>query len=205
MPTYTLNLAVDDAGLAAINASGQKVTIVKSVGSGEDVAWLLFEPLESNTITWEETYSVYASATNIEAGATIATQSTKVASGGNSYTFENGSFSNGVPGPGPTEYVVENQDSAITISGVEMITSGLYQGAVVNGNNTAAPLNAASVLFNETGTFTPIETIQVYLSSYNNNGLVISSVASNALTVTYTDNTVASIKFNDTTNTFEMA
>jgi len=205
MPTYTLNLAIDDAGLAAISASGQKVTVVKSVGVGHDVAWLLFEPLEANTITWEETYSVYASATNIQAGATIATQSTKVASGGNSYTFENGSFSNGVPGPGPTEYVVENQDAAIEIAGVEMITSGLYQGAVINGNNTAAPLNAASILFNQKGTFTPIETIQVYLSSYANNGMVISSVAGEALTVEYTDNTVANIKYNDTTNTFEMA
>lgn len=205
MPTYTLNLAVDDQGLKQISESGQKVTVVKSVGQGNSVAWLLFEPLESNVITWEETYSVYASATNNQAGATIQTQSTKVASGGNTYTFENGSFSSGVAGLGPTDYGVDNQDSAVVIDGSPMITSGLYQGAVINGNNTAAPLNAVSVLFNETATFTPIETIKVFLSSYDNNGMVISSVAGDALTVTYTDNTVASIAFNDATNTFEMA
>ena len=34
-----------------------------------------------------------------------------------------------------------------------MITSGLYQGAVVNGNTSNSPLNAVPVLNNEIGTF----------------------------------------------------
>ena len=210
MPAYTLKLSVNEQGLKNIHASGQKVTVVKSIDSGHEVAWLLFDPFMQNMIIWEDAYSVYASPNAIEAGATIVAESIKAASDGNIYDFENGSFSAGVPSPDQTDYIVKNNDSNIMINGTSMITSGLYQRASVNGSDTAAPLNAASILFNETALFTPSETIKVFLSSYSNSGTVISSLTSDgvigsALTVTYTDNLAANIIFNDATNTFEMA
>ncbi len=204
MPTYELDIAVDDTGLTQIAAAGQQVTIVKQVPGGELVAWILFTPLESNSITWTETYSVYASATNIEDGATIVTESTAPAAGGSTYSFESGQFAAEVPGISDSDYAVVDNDADIVINGVEMITSGLYQGAVVNGNSSSSPLNAVPVLYNETATFTPIETIQIFLSSYDNNGMVISEVASDALTVTYTTDLVQQIYFDDATNTFQM-
>lgn len=203
MTQYTLNIQFDDQGLKQVNAAQQKVTIVKQVPNGSPVAWVLFEPEETNVITWEEIYSVYASATNIQNGATIVTSSTAPASGGNTYTFKASQFGAGVPGINATDMAVYNQDAAITIDGVEEITSGLYQGATVNGGASASPLNAVPVLYNETATFTPIETIQVFLSNYENNGLVITDVISNDLIVTYTTNPSQSIYFDDATNTFQ--
>lgn len=203
MPTYTLNIQIDDAGLQAITQSGQKVTIVKSVPrGGESVAWILFPPLEMNMITWTEEYSVYASTTNIQAGATIETQSLKCAAGGNMYPFENSQFKNGIRDLEPTQYGVQNLDPDIRTGPVAMITSGLYQGAMVNGEESVSPLNAIGVLYNENAIFTPIETIQVYLSLYQHNGQIISEVSSNALTVQFTNQTTQTIHFNDRTNTF---
>ena len=91
------------------------------------------------------------------------------------------------------------------VNGIEMVTAGLVQAAAVNGSSLAAPMCAVPILYNQSGAFTPIETIQVFTSFYANNGMVISSVAGNALTIQYTTNTTASIKYNDQTNTFILA
>ena len=202
MTSYELTINFDSAGLTALSAAGQLVTIVKSVSTGTPVAWIAFEPEELNTITWTEEYSVYASTSNIVNGAQIMTSSTSPAVGGQTYSFVAGQFGVGEPGLPTTEYGVTNSDSAFLINGVQMITSGLYQGAVVNGETTASPLNATPILFNENATFTPVEKIQVFASSYQNNGLVISSVSGTALLVDLTTNPSQTIKYNDGTNQF---
>ena len=86
-----------------------------------------------------------------------------------------------------------------------MVTGGLVQGASVNGSTVSAPMCAVGILYNQTALFTPIETVLVYTSSYSDNGIVISSVAGNALTVQYTTNTTASIAYNDQNNQFIMS
>lgn len=86
-----------------------------------------------------------------------------------------------------------------------MVTGGLVQGASVNGSTVSAPMCAVGILYNQTAIFTPIETIQIYPSSYSDNGIVISSVAGNALTVAYTTNATASITYNDQNNQFTMS
>ncbi|GJM09187.1 MAG: hypothetical protein DHS20C11_14630 [Lysobacteraceae bacterium] len=206
MPSYSLNISIDPAGLKAIRAAGQKVTIAKPARDGHPVAWVLFDPLESNTITWDERYEVYANTTSQQGIATIETQPHKAASAGNSYSLENGMFSVGVPNLGPTQYGVRNRDSSSVIDGVAMITAGLYQSALVNGNNSAGPLNAVPVLFDEHATFEPTETIMIFLSNYGSTGTVLNTdgVEGNVLTVTYTSNPVANIKFNDATNSFQL-
>lgn len=58
MPIYELNIAFDEAGLNALAASGQKVTIVKQSRGGKLTAWINFSPLLANAISWSEQYSV---------------------------------------------------------------------------------------------------------------------------------------------------
>jgi hypothetical protein len=93
----------------------------------------------------------------------------------------------------------------MTINSIPMVTAGLMQGATVNGMSVTAPMCAVGILYNQSGLFTPIETIQVFTSSYSNNGMVISDVDGSALAVTYTTNTTASIKYNDQQNTFVLS
>ncbi|MEP2783585.1 MAG: hypothetical protein ABJO67_10080 [Pseudoruegeria sp.] len=204
MPTYELDITFDTAGLDALNASGQSVTIVKQSTGGQATAWINFKPQLANSVTWTEQYSVYSSTTNAQAGAVILTSSEATAIGGSSYNLNSsGYFDPGVSGAvGPTQYEIQNSDPGLMIGTTAMVTAGLVQGASVNGTTVSSPMCAAGVLFNQTATFTPIETIMVYTSSYSNNGIVISQVAGNALTVTYTTNTTASITYNDQNNQF---
>ena len=207
MPTYELDIGFDKAGLDALSASGQSVTIVKQSTGGKPTAWISFTPQLSNTVTWTETYSVYSSTTNVQSGAVIQTSSTANAIAGSSYTINtSGYFDPGVSGAaGPTQYQIINGDPDLMIGTTAMVTAGLLQGATVNGGAIAAPMCAASVLYNQTALFTPIETIMVYTSSYSDNGIVISQVAGNALTVEYSTNTTAGIAYNDQNNQFIMA
>jgi hypothetical protein len=207
MPNYELDITFDKAGLEALNAAGQSVTIVKQSSGAKPTAWISFKPQLANKISWTEQYSVYSSTTNAQSGAQIVTSSEATAIGGSSYNLNtSGFFDPGVSGAvGPTQYEVINGDPDLKIGNTAMVTSGLVQGASVNGSTVSSPMCAAGVLFNQTALFTPIETIMVYTSSYANNGIVISSVAGNALTVTYTTNDSASISYNDQNNQFIMS
>jgi hypothetical protein len=69
-----------------------------------------------------------------------------------------------------------------------------------------APLNAVPVMTNESASFTPEETVSIFLSNIVNNGVVLSQVASNSLSVTLTSQSAsAKIGFNDASNTFYQA
>lgn len=202
MTQYQLNFSIPAASVAQINAANQFVTLVKSVNNGQGsstlpVAWVSFSPLTVDTVTWIENYSVYASSTQLQAGATIVMSSTQAAQTGMLYTFENGVFTGG-PGGVSNIFEVSNQN---TLSG--SFNFGLAQQATINGVVTTAPLNSIAVLYNEDVTFTPIETISVFLSGYQNNGVVMSSVTSQACVVELTSAAPsASLSFNASNNTF---
>ncbi|MFN9631271.1 MAG: hypothetical protein ACK59A_13735 [Cyanobacteriota bacterium] len=205
MPNYTLNISFDSKGLQAITQAGQVVTIVKLTSStSKPVAWISFQPQQENQIIWTEQYAVYASTTNLQSGAKIITSATANAVGGSSYNINSaGYFDARVQGATDVNsYEIINGDQNLMVNGNEMVAAGLLQAATVNGFQLSAPMCASYILYNQSGIFTPIETIQVFTSSYSNNGMVISSVSGNALTVTYTTNTSANITYNDQSNTF---
>ena len=200
---YQLIIDIDDAGLTNIYKAGQSVTIVKSVvanplSSGNlPIAWVSFQPFETNSVTWVENYNIYATTTQLISGATIMQTSVTAApvQTGWTYTFAQGSFT-GAQGGGSATYNMNNQQNG-------MYSFGLSQQAVINNMPVMAPLNAIPVMYNEGATFTPEETVSIFLSNTSNNGVVLSQVSSNALTVTLTSQTpTASIGFNDSNNTF---
>jgi hypothetical protein len=204
MTTYGLNINIDSAGLTNIYNAGQHVTLVKSVGSsttqGSTVAWVTFQPYQSNVVSWVENYLIYGTVTSLQSGAQIVmTSSTQnPVQTGWTYTFEQGQFT-GASGGASGSFNVENQQS-------NGINFGLAQSANVNGTNVLAPLNAVPVNMNQDASFTPIETVSIFLSSYANNGVVISSVTGNALAVQLTSaSPTATIGFNDANNTFYLS
>lgn len=201
MATYGLNINIDSTGLTNIYNADQYVTLVKSVGSttasGNTVAWVTFQPYQSNIVSWVENYLIYGTISQLQSGATIVmtSQTASAVQTGWTYTFEQGQFT-GASGGASGSFNLENQQS-------NGINFGLAQTATVNGSSTLAPLNAVPVNINQSASFTPIETVSIFLSSYENNGVVISSVAGNALTVQLTTaSPVATIGFNDANNTF---
>ncbi len=199
---YQLNISIDANGLQMIYASGQSVTIVKSVvsnplpGGTLPVAWTVFQPLEENAVSWTDSYSIYATTTQIMAGAMIVQTSMTPASvqTGWTYTFSNGQFT-GAQGGVSDAFNMSNQQGG-------MFNFGLSQQAVVNNVMTMAPLNAIPVLQNQVASFTPIQTISVFLSNASNSGTVLGQVPYNALTFSLSSQVAANIGFNDASNSF---
>lgn len=205
MTIYTLNFTIDTAGVEAINGAGQSITIAKSVAGGgtTPVAWLAFEAAQTIQVTWEENYWIYATNTQVQAGAQILSTAItdEAAVSGKLYTFESTQiFSPPTPPAQPVgTFDVTNQ------VGNNSWLFGLAQMAKIAGKDTPnpVPLNIVSALNNETLTFTPEVTVSIFLQSVTNNGVVISQIESNALVVTLTSAAPsASIGFNDSLNQF---
>ncbi|HET6840721.1 MAG TPA: hypothetical protein VFK06_03420 [Candidatus Angelobacter sp.] len=202
---FELDINIDNEGLAAIYAAGQSVTLVKSrsnqpLASGNlPVSWLSFSPLQQNAVSWIENYYLYATTTQCQSGACIdmLSQTAGPAQAGVNYTFANGQFT-GVPGADLVFNLLNG-----TPAPPSFFNFGLAQAGTVNGKTTLSPLNIQPVLFNCEASFTPLETVSIFLSSTANNGVVLSQVASNALTVTLSSQQPkAIIGFNDANNTF---
>lgn len=200
MSSYELDIQFTASDTQQINNNKQKLTIVKEVGgtSGSMVVWLAISPYQSNTITWDENYGVYASTSLVEAGATIVkTSFVNPASSGVTYPFENGAF-DAAKGDltDPNSYGIENDTTGV-------LTFGLAQSVTANGTPfDTNPLNAVSVLTSESAIFTPIEKLQVFLHAVYNNGVVISDVDSPALTVDLTGTTKVIIHYDGTSGHF---
>ncbi|AOJ71383.1 MULTISPECIES: hypothetical protein [Burkholderia] len=200
---YQINISISNTGLNTIYQNGLHVTLVKSVISDPlqqgnlPIAWVTFQPLQLNQISWQEQYTMYATTTVLQAGATImmTSQTGAPIQTGWTYTFERAQFT-GADGGSPSTFNLLNSQAG-------NFSFGLAQQAVVNNVPVAAPLNAVPVAYNMRASFTPIENLSLFLASYSNNGSVISQVASNALPITLsTQNPAAQVGFNERTNTF---
>ncbi len=204
---YTINLTIDPTGVGQINGANQFITLVKSVvttpmPSGNlPVAWITFEAFGSVQITWEEIYFLYATTTELQGGATIllASQTQHAAQLGFTYTFTKDNVFQVAQGSGDT-YNVTNA------SPLQGLSFGLAQAATLSTTNSSTglvPVNSIQVLSNESVSFTPEETISIFLSSEANNGSVLSQVASDAISFTLTSQSpTANIGFSDSNNTF---
>ena len=207
MTTYTLNFTMDDTGL--VNIDGMRVTLAKRVTSSlvngnAATAWISFLPCETVQVSWQEDYYIYASQTEIEDGATVIMQSDTPAAvvGDQLYTYQpSGVFTNQ---PETTGGAFVTLNSRNFDQSPNVWTMGLAQAASVNGGKSMlSPLNAMTVPYNIRASFTPIEEVSIWLSRYDNNGVVISQLGSDALTVALTSQSPsANISFNSSNNSF---
>ncbi len=203
MSAYNLNVSINSQDVQEINSASQKIVIVKQVGgsSGQPVAWVSFSPFENNVVSWETSYGVYASSTEIQSGATInKTSAVNPATAEIVYPFENGTFGN------PTSGDVSSNSYSISNKYSNQFTFGLAQSVTANGNKfEASPLNAVQVLSKQNATFTPIEKIAVFLRANFNNGVVISEIASNALDIDLTQQSNVNIRYDKALGQFVMS
>ena len=66
MPTYQLTTAFAQQDLSRLYAAGANVVVAKpNAGGRPNVAWIVFRPLISNVMAWEDKYGIYASSSQI--------------------------------------------------------------------------------------------------------------------------------------------
>jgi len=212
---YNLKINFTEEDLKYIKGTGKKVVIVKESDDDNhcmamkaasefvtDVAWVTCNPRMSINVSWEDTYFVYASDTKIQNGATIETISNKAAEPKTRlYTFtKDGYFEDEPYGNAPvnTAYYVKN------ICG-ETETFGLAQSAKVSSTvYSVNPINAISMLDNDSGYFIPVEKVKVFLSANADNGKVISVIQSDVLVVDLTVENSQSISYDKDTGKFRL-
>lgn len=208
--TSSLEIQIDSAGLSEIYSVSQSVTLALKIGQivnavasptasagGADqliVAWLAFTPSQTNTVSWDEQYYCFATATPLAMGEVIEMNSQSAApmQPGAVYSFANGQFASSYPGYG-NAYVVYNAMA-------DTYGFGLAQQATVNDAPAFAPTSVVPVLSNEAAYFTPADQISIFLSSASNNGTLIPPPI-NALTIAVGANG-AVVGFNDQTHSF---
>jgi hypothetical protein len=183
MPNYTLNVDFDPGELAPIYAANEQVTIVKQSRDGKPVAWVAFVPFQNNTVTWKDSYALYASNTLAESGAIISQLSNTAASPGLQYAFAEGKFDSGTPDSDlpPNTYDIVNQ-----MAGFNELTFGLAQDVQVNGTaQPNHPINAQIVPLHQSAQFTPLDKITVFLQSNVQSGMVLTTVKSASIELSF--------------------
>jgi hypothetical protein len=177
---YSLTIAIDATDQQAIVAAGQFVTIVQFVTPSVQstaaltgprlrlttttspaiaVAWATFSPFTSNTVTWTDSYELYASMSPSQAGTVIGLNAQQASpTQGYMYPFAQNAFGQPTSGSGPGYLVQNAQGMAMTF--------GLATVATVNSVSLAASaLNATTVLNQEVASFQPTSSVGVLLST----------------------------------------
>ena len=207
---FDLTITLDATAVSTINAAGQAITLALSVTALAmsqsqsasqallPLAWLVFAPLETNTVSWNPDDQLYATTTPLVMGNPVVPNSVTTATPGivlgSVYTFSGGVFT-AQTGTG-SDYIVCNEEQGD-------FSFGLLVTATVNDVNTSGPVNALPVLFNEEGYFAPPASVFIFLSSASANGTVLPTIPTSALELSLASGSLtASICFNDTTNTF---
>ncbi|WP_257387128.1 hypothetical protein [Tahibacter caeni] len=178
MTVYSLQLLINSQDLAMLYAAGQRITLAKTTSSGApNVAWLVFDPFQSNTVQWTEDYGLYASTTSVQYGAMITqlAQSGMPASSGASYSFTAAATFNGpFPGGAPGTYRVQND---MPTGGYPMLTFGLIQSAQVNGVQLVdKPLSAWPVLATQMLSLTPTNSVYIWLQSMFGSSTIVTQI-----------------------------
>lgn len=179
--TYTLNVQINKNDLETINLANQKVVLLKVVPDGQHkIAWVTFVPFEQNQVTWDNAYYLYASLTKPVEDKKITVNSNTAAQARYEYTFTSGlSFSKGQYNSqlGDGQYEVGNQ---VPSDQQPWLTFGMAQTCTVNSKETEImPINAEVVPALQFATFTPTETVLIFLASNIEEGVVHNNVIIN--------------------------
>ncbi|OAA94994.1 hypothetical protein [Clostridium coskatii] len=202
MPNYKLNILFNSKDVATVFDAGQNVVLLKKTSTGNSVAWVTFQPFESNYVSWNDNYAIYASNSELKSGATIDKLSEVSAVSKQLYTFNKGTFD-------PPESNSDIQEGQYAIehkmAGYDTLIFGLTQEAKCNGVLVSgSPINASIVPLNQSAKFTPYEIVTVYLEADITNGTVVTNVISNSLDVTFGgDTTEATIQYDSSIGGFK--
>jgi len=209
MPKFTLKTSFTQESLTMLYATGTNVVVAKpsASDSSPNVAWVVFRPLQANTMAWEEQYGIYTSTQSIQNGATLDQMSATnfPATEGQVYTLGLFGFFGPPQGGGSQgSYTAVNQYNNLPPAGPGYLTFGLFQNASVNGaamNGNA--VSAAPVPYRSTATMTPFTTVYIWTQSMVKSNTVVTTVTSTQTKVTFGGSTTSiSLAFDPQTGGF---
>lgn len=179
MPDYTLGTLFSKEDLTRFHASGSNVVVAKpNAGGAPNVAWVVYNPLEENTMTWDEEYGIYASNTDIVGGALLVQMShaPSPVEDGMVYPFTvEGFFGSPSSGGVTGSYTVQNEYK----NDKGYMTIGLYQNAVVNDKKTTRNAISAALVQREfTAEMTPFTSVYLWIQSQVKSNSVVTNVTS---------------------------
>lgn len=187
MSPYTLQIGFTPEELSVLNTSGTNVAIAKPTAGGQpNVAWIVFQPMVSNTISWVEQYGIYVSNTAIENDRIIAPLAATQpgTASGKMYTASSSGriYTSGAEGM-PDAFSLTNSDT----TGPYSLTAGLCQGLTINGTVFPANIVSAQPLMPaSTVAMIPGVTLFIWLQSGVKSGMVSPPVTSLVTRISYT-------------------
>jgi len=203
---YTLNTSFTRDDLARFLAAGANVVVAKCPQdqSRSNVAWVVYRPTLENTLTWDDSYGLYATEYSIDHGT---------------YLFQMARTEDAVPpsevhvmapagyftpsrGPGvPGCFVVQNEYDNLPKG---FLTIGLWQDAMVNGE--VALRNAVSadpVLYRNSVLAAPRGKVLLWVQASIRSSTVVTYVTSPVTSISFTsDSTMASVRYDAATGRF---
>lgn len=189
--SYTLNTFFTKDDLVRFFASGSNIVVAKPSAGGPhgdkpNVAWVVFRPLQSNTMTWTEEYGIYASNVELNNGVVLTQMSRSEfpALDGKIYEFApNGTFGPPTAGGQAGSFSVLNYyDNPPR----RYLTFGLCQNATVNGEVAEGnAISAATVLYQSKAVMTPFTTVYLWVQSQVASNSVLTVVTSPMTMVTF--------------------
>lgn len=184
MATYKLTITIAAADLAIIAQAGESIGVVlamasnvgtaQALGAAPIIVWQAITPFESNQLQWSDNAPLLFVATAAPAAETVVVmQGSAAAWSGGYLAFADGQFTTGPAQalPAGSYGLANRQGSALSF--------GLALPAQVNG--AALPASPASVRFvpnQQFAQFTPLASVQVFLRTQLQNGLVIATTLS---------------------------
>ncbi|MFJ9457686.1 hypothetical protein ACIRST_21705 [Kitasatospora sp. NPDC101447] len=178
---YELNINPEDDADWITNQDKKRVAIAKQVNTGVDistvnpanVAWQVFAPLNENKITWEASYSVYASTTPVAEGAHISQSSVlhtppPPAEDGVVYEFNGSIFKKSDSKAEKGSYWIKNTSKQLFQFGITQEASS-DKSSIKPGYS---PLIIVPGGGSEILQFTPHETVYVYLTGHKESATV---------------------------------
>ncbi len=206
---FGINIVIDDTALLAIYNAGQTVALVRSIIANPQpqltvpIAWLAIRPVQNNSVSWTDSYYLYATPINVwMPGSPIVPSAMSDMPGppgpaqpGAVYSFSDETGFSVAPGSGSGFRVINTTPYLFRL--------GLAQPSSLNGPDLFFPLYSQEVPPNEEVEFTPLEAVSIFLSLAQDNGTPVPEVPRNALVVNFSSQTpFANIGFNHATKTF---
>lgn len=171
MPDYfAIEFEFDAESLRAFAETGNKIVIAKHRGDDTgSVAWLAWEPCGADTVTWRETYGLFAADAALRDGEALQIRCALAAAWDRAiYPFTGKAF--GTPEPArriPAHHYDVRNDSE------HAMAFGLLQSAVVNGSVRRSVLNAVVVPDSFTADFAALTTVSVWMQPGVASGTII--------------------------------
>ena len=170
----SLTIQIDASGLSTLQAAGQAPVLVKSfVNRAYAVIWQKITLAEQVIVTWSGEYQVFASTTQLAAGASLQVNSHESATAGQLYSFSGGQFGAESAGLPTTDQIgIANQDAGFGVpNGIG--TFGVAETAQLGGQQATNPLDAQAVPAENTAYSVLTERVFIFPASGVSAGSII--------------------------------